>query len=247
MGKIEMLGKIFGDWKVIRELPDRGADGSIMWEVQCQNCGKIEKKNGSNLRSGHSSKCRKCVNKANAWKTVIKDLRGQKFGMLTVIDYTEERTPGGSVMWLCKCDCGNLKKVGTDSLRNGTLSCGCLNSKGEAKIIKLLQSHNIPFEVQKTFKDCVSPITHNNYFFDFWVDNKYIIEYDGEQHFIFKENGWNNKTQFQKTQYNDRIKNEYCFKNNIPIIRIPYTHYNNLCLEDLLLEKSNFVYKENGE
>lgn len=44
MAKIEMLGKTFGDWKVIRELPERGADGSIMWEVQCQNCGKIDKK-----------------------------------------------------------------------------------------------------------------------------------------------------------------------------------------------------------
>ena len=30
-------------------------------------------------------------------------------------------------------------------------------------------------------------------------------------------------------------------ENNIPLIRIPYTHLNKLCLEDLLLETSNFL------
>ena len=32
-----------------------------------------------------------------------------------------------------------------------------------------------------------------------------------------------------------------CKENNIPLIRIPYTHLNKLCLEDLLLETSNFI------
>lgn len=40
------------------------------------------------------------------------------------------------------------------------------------------------------------------------------------------------------------LKNEYCFKNNIPIIRIPYTHYSELELKDLLLETSQFIIKE---
>ena len=135
--KIEMLGRIFGDWKVIKELPERGTDRSIMWEVQCINCGKIEKKNGSNLRSGHSSKCQKCSAKKYAWDKTIKDLRGQTFGLLTVIDYTDERTSEGSVIWLCQCECGNIKKIGSNSLKQGTMSCGCLNSRGEAKIIRL--------------------------------------------------------------------------------------------------------------
>jgi len=37
------------------------------------------------------------------------------------------------------------------------------------------------------------------------------------------------------------IKNTYCKEHNIPLIRIPYTHYNDLCIEDLLLETSNYI------
>lgn len=39
----------------------------------------------------------------------------------------------------------------------------------------------------------------------------------------------------------DKIKNEYCKNKNIPLIRIPYTHFEKICLEDLLLETSNFI------
>ena len=37
------------------------------------------------------------------------------------------------------------------------------------------------------------------------------------------------------------IKNQWCKDNNIPLIRIPYTHLNNLCIEDLILETSKFI------
>jgi hypothetical protein len=37
------------------------------------------------------------------------------------------------------------------------------------------------------------------------------------------------------------MKNQWCLDNNILLIRIPYTHYNDLCLEDLLPETSKFI------
>jgi len=37
------------------------------------------------------------------------------------------------------------------------------------------------------------------------------------------------------------IKNQWCKNNNIPLIRIPYTHLEDLRLEDLLLETSQFI------
>ena len=42
-------------------------------------------------------------------------------------------------------------------------------------------------------------------------------------------------------QERDTYKNQWCKENNIPLIRIPYTHLNDLCLEDLLLETSKFI------
>ena len=60
------------------------------------------------------------------------------------------------------------------------------------------------------------------------------IEYDGEQHYK-KDNIFD----YEYTHRHDEIKNQWCRENNVPLIRIPY----DLCLEDLLLETSNFIKK----
>ena len=70
-------------------------------------------------------------------------------------------------------------------------------------------------------------------------NNSYLIEYDGLQHFQPCEN-FVDEEQFQKGQKRDFYKNQWCKDNNIPLIRIPYTHYDNLCIEDLLLETSKY-------
>lgn len=54
-----------------------------------------------------------------------RDLRGQKFGRLTVIERAGSDT-GRNALWVCKCDCGNEKVVaGYRMLRGTTTSCGC--------------------------------------------------------------------------------------------------------------------------
>ena len=59
----------------------------------------------------------------------LKDLTGQKFGRLTVI----ERSGNSNcrkTMWLCKCDCGNELTVVGENITNGrTKSCGCLRKE----------------------------------------------------------------------------------------------------------------------
>jgi hypothetical protein len=81
--------------------------------------------------------------------------------------------------------------------------------------------------------------------FDFYVNNKYLIEYDGEQHFapcrfgsIPQEEA---EQRFKKQQEYDKLKNQWCKEHKIPLIRIPYTHYNDLCLKDLLLNTSSYI------
>ena len=56
------------------------------------------------------------------------DLTGQKFGRLLVIKKAEKYTT--QVKWVCKCDCGKIKEIAGQSLRNGaTQSCGCLQKE----------------------------------------------------------------------------------------------------------------------
>jgi len=58
--------------------------------------------------------------------TRFKDLSGQKFGKLLVIEATNKRNSSGSVLYKCKCGCGNITYVSSGSLRSGhTKSCGC--------------------------------------------------------------------------------------------------------------------------
>lgn len=53
------------------------------------------------------------------------DLRGNKYGRLTVLDEAE-RSQSGNIRWLCQCECGKTAIVHGSSLRSGrTKSCGC--------------------------------------------------------------------------------------------------------------------------
>ena len=78
-------------------------------------------------------------------------------------------------MWNCKCSCGASVVVHGQSLRSGNAnSCGCIKSLGEQKIAKMLSNANIPYTREFVFSD------FKPYRFDFFVNNKYIIEYDGK-------------------------------------------------------------------
>lgn len=232
---IDLTGQIFGKLTVI-EKTDRKSSKNIIWKCRCE-CGNETEAAGDHLKSGHTKSCG-CLRTLKSKENVV-NLLGQKFGKLLVIERAGS-TPNGKALWKCQCDCGNIVIRSGDNLRNNnTQSCGCSKvfSKEESKIIQILTINNIPFEQQKSFENCkdirVLP-------FDFYVNNKYIIEYDGVQHFESRAY-FGGEEEFKITQEHDEIKNKYCKNNNIPLIRIPYTHLDDLCLEDLLLETSQFI------
>lgn len=69
-----------------------------------------------------------CQNKKNNYYAK-KDISGKKFGKLTVLHPTKKRNPFGSVIWLCKCDCGNEKEIPYNSLVAwNSKSCGCIRT-----------------------------------------------------------------------------------------------------------------------
>ena len=55
------------------------------------------------------------------------DISGKRFGRLIAITATDERCRNnGSVIWKCKCDCGNISYVAQGDLQKGVVSsCGC--------------------------------------------------------------------------------------------------------------------------
>ena len=170
--------------------------------------------------------------------TTTIDITGQRFGKWLVLYKTNKRNAGGVIYWHCKCDCGKEKDVLGTSLRSGrSLSCGLHSniSRGNVKIADILDEANINYEIQKKFATCkdIKELP-----FDFFVNNEYLIEYDGQQHY-----DQNSIFNYEYTHKHDLIKSQWCKDNNIPLIRIPYTHFDNLSLQDLILEQSQFIEK----
>lgn len=202
------------------------------WLCKCE-CGNITTVLGQSLRNGNTKSCG-CLKKEN---TAAKDLTNKKFGKLIAIKPTKERASHGSIIWECICSCGVSTFASVNDLNSGhKQSCGCLSSKGELKIGKLLKENNIPFERQKTFKDFYSE-NNRPFRFDFWINDSFLLEFDGRQHFEGSEAKWKEGLTLEEMQERDRIKNDYCKKNKIPLKRIPYFELKDLTIEDILSDK----------
>ena len=211
------------------------------WKCQCE-CGNQCIVSVDKLNNGNTKSCG-CLSKEKASERFSIDITNYKFGNLTAIE-RDLNKPAGNVYWLCKCDCGNpsLESIDGTSLRTGKkTNCSLCRprSKGENKIKEILLENNIPFVQEKSFEDCKFPDSNHKARFDFYVNNTYIIEFDGRQHLKFdKSSRWQS---LEYIQAHDQFKNDYCKTNNIPIIRIPYNHLDKIQLNDLLLETSNFI------
>ena len=238
---IDLTGEKFGNITILSRA-ENAKDGTAQWNCQCI-CGKNFIRKGTQIRQSfkrnpnYSCGCQQ--------KTTAKDITGQRFGKLIALKPTEERAIGGqNIIWEFQCDCGRITKISTANIGH-TNSCGKCSkiSQGELKIEQILKENNISFEREKNFKN----FKYDNGAtprFDFYVtynNINYLIEYDGEQHFTWNGRGWNTEDYFNKIQEYDKIKNQYCKENNISLIRIPYTHLNNIVLEDLLLKTSQFI------
>ena len=101
-------------------------------------------------------------------------------------------------------------------------------SKGEEKIIELLQKGRYRFEREQRFKD----LKHGLYRFDFYVvDGRAApcaIEYQGEQHYQYVDKFYHSRAEFEAAKERDRRKISYCLAHNIPIYVIPYWELENI-------------------
>lgn len=240
MKVIDLKGQKFGKLTVLERV-ESDKNGKARWLCQCE-CGNTKIIKSANLRNGDTKSCGCLQREEASFRKKIILNPGDQFYYWTVLEEAENKTKDGRIKWKCQCICGTIAEVSGKDLRNGkSKSCGCIKSHGEFIIASLLKNNNISFEKEKTFDSCRFKDTNTLAKFDFYVDNQYIIEFDGKQHFTDKNVGWGES--LESIQKRDEIKNEWCYNNNIPLIRIPYTKYETLSLNDLLLETSQYIYK----
>lgn len=132
------------------------------------------------------------------------------------------------------CKCGNVFTTSLVNFEKGKNRCDVctLNkSSGEQLVEDILNKMHIEYDSEHIFPDCKD----KSYLpFDFYIqDYNSCIEFDGQQHYepVFGEQS------FQLTQKHDKIKNEYCQKNNILLLRIPFWESSNA--ENII---SNFLH-----
>lgn len=242
---------------------DRGPNTSsrkAMAICKCQ-CGNVVLVAYSNIKSGHTKSCgcyskemHQKICKEIGSKSYFKDYTKINNPYYNFLYPTEEKDNSNSLYWIIECK--NCKKqykeipayLISDKRRKGNNPCTCWKniSKGILKIQHLLDNNNIDYEQEKKFNSCISP-KGNLMKFDFYVNNQYLIEYDGEQHFkpvTFGDSKIIGQEKLKNQQEYDEIKNNWCKDNNIILIRIPYTLYNDLCIDDLIPDTSNFIVKE---
>lgn len=93
----------------------------------------------------------------------------------------------------------------------------CCESKGEREIAKILSAKNIIFEAQKKFELCKNKLCLP---FDFYLpDLNMCIEFNGDQHYKSIQYFGGDKAFAQRIE-NDKLKYEFCKKQNIKLIRI---------------------------
>lgn len=115
-------------------------------------------------------------------------------------------------------------------------SCGCVQSRGEELLSRILSEMNISFVKEKKFKDCINPKTERSLRFDFYLpDYNICIEYDGIQH--FQKTNYSHED-FEDRIIRDKIKDNFCKENQIRMIRFNKDDFNKIT-KDFLWEKIN--------
>ena len=160
-----------------------------------------------------------------------KELIGQRFGKLTVIEHVGKiKSRNNANVWKCLCDCGNTTFATTSALKSlHVKSCGCLHSYYEMIITSFFFLFKINFKREYVFKDLINDKTKIYLRFDFALFNKNnnllgLIEYNGQQHYN-EQSDWYSKEYLKR----DAQKIMYCADNNIPL---------------LILNKENFSYEK---
>ena len=158
----------------------------------------------------------------------------------------EQKYKGWDLPLKLICECGTefVTSV-THIIYDDKIQCNnCSGSKSnnEKVVENWLNLNSIKYINQYSFEDCLSE-NNKRLYFDFYLEGIGLLEIDGEGHFrATRFNGIDIKkaeNNFIETKKRDFIKDEYCKKNNIKLLRISYIDINNENYKNIL---SSFVF-----
>jgi len=123
-----LINQSFGRLKVVNPI-GKNKYGRMIWLCKCI-CGNLHKCSTHDLLTGHTKSCG-CFKKEITSNLRKKNLIGLRFDKLIVLkeiqkDYNISNRKIKRIYYLCRCDCGKMKEIYGQYLRNGeTKTCGC--------------------------------------------------------------------------------------------------------------------------
>lgn len=194
----------------------------------------------------HKNSCSECIREVNIKNNLLSNEEFIErctilYGNHLSYEKTQYNGKNETVIVTCE-DHGDVEVIARSLLQGW----GCpicrhekeSTSRGEKFLLKIFKENTINFEYQKTFPGC---IYKNELRFDFYLpDYNILIEYQGQQH--YRPSRFGDMSQevaeehFRIQQIKDNIKREFCKKENIKLIEIPYYKDLNKVHKELLEE-----------
>lgn len=233
--KDKYIGKIINDLTIIGMRQTES--GGILWNCQCNICGKAEEINPKlvmerNWHIGCGCKIRKASERRQ--KYTSESLVGTVTSGGKILQILKGTS--GTTFWKLECPFCKSEYIAraANIIAGNTRSCGCLGmSLGERLVEECLKEMQIRYKRQYSPKDLINQLNSRLYF-DFLIEIKSslcgIVEYDGAQHyrfdkFTFRESPEENWELFNRLVANDKLKNQYCETHNLPILRLDDEEY----------------------
>jgi very-short-patch-repair endonuclease len=199
-------------------------------EILCPYHGFFYQIPSNHLRGATCKKCSITRQKRLITKSMryfidrAKKVHGDKYEY-NLINYVDLKT---KVKIICKKH-GGFQQTPSNHI-NGNGCPTCNESKGELRIRNFLIQNSIIFKRGEKFPNCRYK---KRLSFDFYLPELNImIEFDGRQHFgpvsFGSLRGQSIKEKYKLTQIRDKIKNDFCQKSGIKLIRIPYFKFDKI-------------------
>lgn len=215
-----------------------GANNLLQWK--CLKCNETFDMSWDQVIVGQN--CPYCSGKkvglSNCLATknpeLAKEWHPTKNGNLTPYDVTCGTHK--KVWWICNL-CSEIWNCNISDRTIKHSGCPhCNNSKGELKIRNFLNINNIKYTYQKKYNG-LNGIGNGKLSYDFYLP-KYnlLIEYQGEQHEISIDYFGGEEALLYRKEH-DKRKREYAVTNNIKLLEIWYTDFNNI--ETILKKELN--------
>lgn len=201
-------------------------------KIICEKHGVFLQSPSNHMRG---SKCPLCVGGRKLTKKEFiqkaRDIHGNKY------DYSFVNYLGIDNKVDIVCSIHGMFKQSPHKHINRKSGCPyCNESHGEREIALFLTDGNVEFQRQKRWNECrdVHPMP-----FDFYIPEfNLAIEYDGEHHFMVKEN-WGGEEEFIRVKKRDKIKTEFCRQKGIKLLRISYKQNIRELLESMLIHNTS--------